>query len=791
MEKAKHAGPRLGDRIAYALSTAKGVTIEYDLRAYEKVVGEIRRIDLSAKSEAELARSASALRGRIRAGASLDAELVPVFALAAEACRRLLGLRPYDEQLAAGIAMHGGKLAQMQTGEGKTLAAVFPACVAALEGRGVHVMTANDYLARRDAEWMGPVYSALGLRAASIGEGSTAAERRAAYLADITYLPAREAGFDYLRDQLAFDAGDLVQRELHAAIVDEADFILIDEARIPLVIAGASGSDRIDLGRVDGIARALVRGVDYEVDREGRKISILLAGHARIEQTFAVEGIHEQRGAEVFARVYAALHAHALLRRDVDYVVKDGRVELVDELTGRIADRREWPYGIQAALQAKEGLAVGGEGRVYGSITVQHFMRLYEKLAAMTATAVPSAEELAGFYGLATVVIPPVKPVRREDLPDEVYRTKKAKVGAVVREVSAANAAGRPVLVGTASVRESQELADLLSKSGVRCQVLNAKNDEREAECIAGAGRLGAVTISTNMAGRGTDIRPDPGALALGGLYVIGTNRHESRRIDDQLRGRAGRQGEPGASRFFISLEDPLFERYGIREFLPRERPTRSSGRPAAAVENDGPIRDPRFLREIDRAQAIIDRQHHIIRRTLRKYSLLVELDRRRLRGLREDALLDGLLPPELEDARARAERGIPRVPGPGMRPVLIQAFLSRVDRFWADHLAFVEEVREGIDLERYAGRDPGLQYIQRVGDAFDEGLRGVVRSLVAACDASKGDPSALSVEQWGIARPSSTWTYQIDDGAPVRFTLSAVARAVHRLFGRGPEPPR
>ncbi len=768
MEREKRAVLRLRDRVAYTLSTAKGTTIEYDLRAYDKLVREIKRIDLSGRSDAELSGLASALRERILAGAPIENELFRGFALAAEGCRRLLGLRPYDEQLAAGIAMHHGKLAQMQTGEGKTLAAVFPACMAALEGRGVHVMTANDYLARRDADWMRPIYALMGLRVSSIRESMAAADRRAAYLADVTYLTAREAGFDYLRDQLRYDAADLVQRELHAAIVDEADFILIDEARIPLVIAGTADSEQGDVRRVDQVARELRPGVDYEVDPEGRRISILLAGHRRIEEAFAVEGIHEQRGAEVFARVYAALHAHALLCRDVDYVVKNGRVELVDELTGRIADRRQWPYGIQAALEAKEGLAVGSEGRVYGSITIQHLMGLYGKVAAMTATAVPSAEELAEFYGLSTVLIPTVKPVRRVDEPDVVFRTRGAKMAALVREISTSHTVGRPILVGTASVRESQELADLLAEAGVRCEVLNAKNDEREAELIARAGRLGAVTISTNMAGRGTDIRPEEESLERGGLYVVGTNRHESRRIDDQLRGRAGRQGEPGTSRFFVSLEDPLFERYGVREFLPRER--------AGRIEQ--PISDPRFLREIDRAQAIIDGQHYAIRRTLRKYSQLVELDRRRARMLREDALCRGQLPLELEDVCAAA--GPPGADEPGdpvaFRSLLTQSFLGRLDRFWADHLMLVDDVREGIDLERYAGRDPGLQYIQRVGDAFEEGLRGVVESLVAMCERSRAGAGQLRAEEWGAGRPSSTWTYQIDDAAPVRFNLSAIA---------------
>jgi preprotein translocase subunit SecA len=757
---------KIMERASYALSTARGIPIEYDLGAYRSIVRKIEEIDLSRQSDASLFESARNLHARLGEGGNPDKELAGAFALVREACRRTLGVIPYEEQLIAGIAMHRGRLVQMQTGEGKTLAAVFPACLNAMGG-GVHVMTANDYLAHRDAEWMRPIYERVGLSVASINERMDGAERNAAYRSDVTYLTTREVGFDYLRDQLRYQAAEIVQRGFSMAIVDEADFILVDCARIPLVIAGEGDMDGIDILRVDRLARELLRGREYEVDRECRRVSILPEGHRRIEAAFGIRGIHEERGARHFARIYASLHAHHLLRKDVDYVIKGGRLELVDELTGRIADKRQWPYGIQAALEAKEGLELRREGRVYASITILHFMGLYGKLAAMTATAVPSAEELSGSYGLSTLIIPTVRPVQRIDQPDAVFRTRGEKMRALVREISQAHAVGRPVLVGTASVRESQELAGLIAESGVPCQVLNAKNDEHEAELIARAGHFNAVTISTNMAGRGTDIKPDENALALGGLYVIGTNRHESRRIDDQLRGRAGRQGEPGSSRFFISLEDPLFERYGVREFLPPESREMPSSRESGDPDGCGPIEDARVLREINRAQAIIEAQNHAMRRSLQKYSLIVELDRRRVRMLRDEALLHGRLPSEVENACPDQER----------RPLLIQAYLSLLDRFWADHLLFVDEVREGIHLERYAGRDPGLEYVRRIGDAFEAGLKEVERSTVSALTRVGEDPS-VDPRSLGISRPSSTWTYQIEEESPPGFHLAMVASA-------------
>jgi len=762
------------EKISHRLSTARGVVIQDDIGEYRAVVSRIRAVDVRGCDEAALAARAAAVGERLAAGCGTEAALVEVFAFAAEASRRRLGLAPFDEQLAAGIVLSQGRLAQVQTGEGKTLAAVFPACLSAMGGRHVHVLTANDYLAARDARWMGPVYAALGLRAASIGEHTPSAERRDAYRADVLYLTAREAGFDYLRDGMAASAADLVQGELDSAIVDEADFILIDEARIPLIIAGAMESDAVDVREVDRFVAGLQAGTHFTVDREGRRVSLTLEGHREIEASLGVAGIHEEAGAHLFARIHAALHARSLLSRDVDYIVTSGRIEMVDSFTGRIADRRQWPWGIQAALEAREGLQVGEEGRAFGSITVQHLMGLYGKLAAMTATAAAAAEELSEAYGLSTVIIPTVKLSRRVDLPDRVFRTRAARLTAVAREVQDLHAAGRPVLVGTATVQESQELAALLDARGLSLRLLNAKNDESEAELIAEAGRLGAVTISTNMAGRGTDIRlAGPGGeetrpaeharlAGLGGLAVIGTNRHESRRVDDQLRGRAGRQGEPGSTQFFVSLEDPLFERYGVREFLPR----------AVLAGDGGELGDPRAAREIQRAQLIIEAQNHAIRRTVRKYAQLVELDRRAVRALRDGALRAGRLPPAVEEACAAATGG--EETG-NLRPRAVRAWIGALDAFWADHLALVEEVREGIHLERLASRDPGLEYIRRVGDGFLHGLAGVEQRVADACRRAAADPSALDPGSLGIARPSSTWTYQVDDESPTGFHLAAI----------------
>jgi preprotein translocase subunit SecA len=566
---------------------------------------------------------------------------------------------------------------------------------------------------------------------------------------------------------------------------------------VPLVIAGASEGDGVDVREIDRLAASLEPGRDCRVDAEGRSVAMTASGYARAAALLGLpDGTAAPGGApaadlpdEVKARLFAALHARLLLRRDVDYVVKGGAAMLVDSFTGRVAEKRQWPWGIQAALEAKEGLEVGPEGRIYGSITVQHLMGLYPFLAAMTATAQSAAEEFSRVYGMGTVVVPPARPSIRIDLPDAVFWTRGARAAAVVAEVAREHGKGRPVLVGTASVRESEELAAALAAAGIRCVSLNAKNDEEEAALIARSGELGAVTVSTNMAGRGTDIRlgVDPRIRELGGLYVIGTNRHESRRVDDQLRGRAGRQGDPGASRFFLSLEDELFERYGVRGFLPE--PYRSCPPPGA--EAAAAIADPACAREIARAQAIIEGQNSTIRRLLLKRSLIVEYDRRYARALRDAALREQALPPAVEAALSSAacpERAA------SAGKALAEAFVARIDASWADHLALVEDVREGIGLQLYGGKDPSREYLSIVSAEFERAMRDLeddavgdgLEILGAEAPDGAGRPGAEGERRRRMPppRPSSTWTYVVDEEKAPGLNLSAVAGLPAAILG-------
>jgi preprotein translocase subunit SecA len=768
------------ERAKYAYRRAKGVPIECDLRPYEAIVHKAQAIDLSGAKGGEIESRARELRDAMRSAETAESSMPACLALAAEACRRNLGLEPYAEQLVAAAAMCGPKVAQLQTGEGKTLAAALAACYGAMRGGGTHILTANDYLARRDAEWMRPIYEALGLSVASICGRSPPSERRAAYSADVAYLTARELGFDYLRDGLAYDRADILQRRFSSAIVDEADFVLIDEARVPLVIAGNAGGDGIDVRRVDALALSLERDFDYRVDPEGRRVLLTLGGQAKVE-AFAGSGAAFEENLDLAkARLFAALHAHRLLARDVDYVVKDGAVRLVDAFTGRVAERRQWPWGIQAALEAKEGLEIGPEGRIYGSITVQHLMGLYPRLAAMTATAVPAAEEFDAVYGMATVVVPPARKSMRRDLPDLVFRTARAKRRAIVAEIAREGASGRPILVGTVSVRESEELSAALAEEGLACVVLNAKNDEEEARLVARAGAFGAITISTNMAGRGTDIRlaEDPRVAGMGGLYVIGTNKHDTRRVDDQLRGRAGRQGEPGTTRFFVSLEDPLFERYGVRDFLP-EPYRAAAGGEDAHEDSLMPIEDPAAGKEIARAQSIIEAENSKIRRSLRRSSLIVEFDRRYLRSLRDDALIGGLLPPAVEAAIVD-EPGAERE---AARPAMVRAFLARADAAWADHLALIEDVKEGIGLRRYGGKDPGIEYARTVGDAFEDAMRDLEAAAIEDCRKALSG-AALGGIEGPPDRPSSTWTYVVEEDAMPGFSIGSLSGVAAAILG-------
>jgi preprotein translocase subunit SecA len=763
---------------SHRLSRWRGIDIETDLRPYRKILDDIKKYDWRRANEADLLARARAIKQSAPEEPDVFRLLPETFALAAEIAARRLGLRPFDEQLIAGIVLARGKLAELATGEGKTLAAVFPAALHALGGKGVHVLTANDYLARRDALWMEPVYRAFGLAVAFVGEKTTAAEKRTAYRADVTYLTAKQAGFDYLRDALAFDRNDALHREFHFAIVDEADFILIDEARVPLVLAAESDEPETDPRRIDAAVPRLQAGADFIVDRERRSLHLTLKGEKRVRELLGVGGMHDERYRQTYAAVYVALQAHHLLARDVDYVVRRGRLELIDELTGRVARDRRWPYGIHAALEVKEGLRVRRAGRIFGSIIIQHFLNLYPLRAAMTATAVPAALELSRFYQLATVVLPPHRPVLRCDEPDEVFLTRAAKRAALIAAVEREHRTGRPILVGTRSVKESEELARSLRRRGLACHVLNAKNDRKEAAVIGLAGTLGAITISTNMAGRGTDIklggeegRQREKIKRLGGLLVIGTNRHESVRIDCQLRGRAGRQGDPGASRFFVSLEDGLFLRFGIREFLPKKALEKAQADP------ESPLADQRAAREIARAQSIIENQNYVIRRTLRRYSLLVEQQRRVVRDLRRAALEAGELPEALNAAVAAGLQAVARRVGEReARRLFIRLFLKTLDRFWADHLADVEDLREGIALQRYGGREPLHEYIRLAAETFERGLERAVTDCAREYRALGRSGRELDRRFREARAPSSTWTYALDDEPLPAFNLALIA---------------
>jgi preprotein translocase subunit SecA len=667
----------------------------------------------------------SRLRERADNGEPADDLLVDVFAAVCSVAEHVLGQSPYDVQLVAAIAMHHGHIAEMQTGEGKTLAAVFPACLHALSGKGFHVLTVNDYLARRDAQWMGGIYRRLGLSVGHIQQGMTVAERQAAYNADVTYATANEIGFDYLRDHLAGDASQLVQRPFHFGLIDEADSILIDEARIPLVIAGgASPTDGLPQ-RMASLAHWLMPRRDYTRDEYSRNVNLTEIGARRAEMWLRCSSLYDLENLPLLTALNHALHAKELLRRDVDYVVKNGSVELVDEFKGRIVHDRRWPDGLQAAIEAKEGVRLRTEGRVLATLTVQNLVDLYPAVAGMTATALTQAEELKQVYDLPVVAIPPNRPNIRMDFEDVIFTHRTAKEAALIREIREVHATGRPILVGTASVEESERLGRALAVSGIPNQILNARNDEQEAAIIAQAGALGAVTISTNMAGRGTDIllggNPEherDKVIALGGLYVIGTNKHESRRIDNQLRGRAGRQGDPGSTIFFISLEDDLIHRFGVLDLLP---PIYRQAR------HPDPITDAVVVTEVNRAQRIIESQNLEIRRRLWRYEGMIE-DQRRIMHARRRALL-------LEE------------PDPERRRIA----LAIIDELWSDYLQRITELREGIHWVSLAGHDPVNEFRKGAIEMFDQLLADLEK-----------DPEEM--EELGRLDTSSTWTYLIDD---------------------------
>jgi len=737
--------------------------IKHDLKPYLPILEEIKNLDFAALADGQIQARSRELINKARNGVSPDGLLGEAFALAGEAVRRVLGIRPFDGQVLAGIALQRGNLVEMNTGEGKTLAAVLPAYLNALPGKGAHVLTFNDYLAGRDAGWMGPVYRFLGLSVGFVKEGMSLRDRQAAYAADITYVTAKEAGFDYLRDSLCYEKGSCAHRPFNFALVDEADSILIDEARVPLVIAGEISTPEADFGRMAETVRGLEPGVDYDTDEHKRNVYLTEAGVDKVEAATGCGNLFSTGNITLLTALNCALHAEVLLKRDVDYIIRNGRVELVDEFTGRIAGKRQWPDGLQAAVEAKEGLRRQANGRVLGTITLQHFLRLYPKICGMTATAQTSAVEFRETYGLDVVTIPPNRPCIRIDQPDLVFTHKEAKYRALAGEVARVHKTGRPVLIGTASVAESDLLAAELTRAGVNCHILNARNDELEAEVIAGAGEFGAVTVSTNMAGRGVDIclgggHPEEWARVakLGGLYVIGTNRHESVRIDNQLKGRAGRQGDPGSSRFFISLEDDLIRRFGIFKAIPPRYRT---------LRQDEPLEAGVINKRIAHIQRVVNGQNFDIRKTLNKYSYILEQQRWIIHQRRRKVLMEEEQPSLLSEREPELFNSLCTTAGEkALQTAEKQVTLYQIDQCWADYLDYVSYVREGIHLVSISRKKPLDEFHKLVIKAFEGLPLRIGEEVIKTFKTVEVTREGINFEKEGLKRPSATWTYMVND---------------------------
>ena len=794
-----------------------------EVKRLGRVVQAINELEPSvmALSDSALAAKTIEFKERLDRGESMDDILPEAFAVVRETARRVNGMRHFDVQLMGGIVLHQGRIAEMKTGEGKTLVATLPVYLNALIGKGVHVVTVNDYLARRDAEWMGQIYRFLGLSVGVVVHGLDWSDRKRAYSADVTYGTNNEFGFDYLRDNMALGQEEVVQRGHYYAIVDEVDSILIDEARTPLIISGPSTKPTDLYYTFARLVPRLEAGKDYTVDEKAHTVSVTEAGVARVEKLLKINNLSDEKNIGLMHHLRQALKAHALMKRDRDYVVKDGQVIIVDEFTGRLMFGRRYSEGLHQAIEAKEGVKIERESQTLATITFQNYFRMYEKLAGMTGTAATEEEEFRKIYGIDVVVIPTNKPMIRVDLPDAVFKTERGKFNAVVEEIVKRHAKGQPVLVGTISIEKSEALSGMLKKRGIPHNVLNAKHHEKEAEIVAQAGRLGAVTIATNMAGRGTDIllggnpvflakeemrrRGYPAAViaeageygepsspevaearrvfreilaemikiceaehekvvALGGLHIIGTERHESRRIDNQLRGRCGRQGDPGSTQFFSSLEDDLLRLFGGE--------TISNLATKLGLEEDMPIEHTLITRSLETAQKRVESRNFSIRKHVLEYDDVMNQQREVIYSQRRQVLLgenlraiiDGMMEevvsravatycPEgvhaeewdfaaladyatqvlvpggvdadefagrrrgeieeilLEKARASYIKRERELGEPTIRELERLILLRLVDEKWMDHLDAMDQLREGIGLRAYGQRDPLVEY--------------------------------------------------------------------------------
>ncbi len=772
----------------YWLTKIFGSKNEREIKKLLPLVEKINSLEPSMRvlGNDELKAMTQIFKERLDNGQPLDELLPEAFAVVREASVRTLKMRHFDAQLIGGIVLHQGKIAEMKTGEGKTLAATLPAYLNALTGKGVHIVTVNDYLARRDTEWMGAIYGFLGLSVGCILHGLDDSERQIAYHSDITYGTNNEFGFDYLRDNMKFDKNSIVQGELNYAIVDEVDSILIDEARTPLIISGPAEKSTNLYYEVNTIIPRLTKEKDFVIDEKARSAVLTEEGVAKAERLLNIENLYDPRNIETLHHINQALKAHSLFKLDVDYIVKDGEVIIVDEFTGRLMPGRRYSDGLHQALEAKENVRIENENQTLATITFQNYFRMYNKLAGMTGTADTEATEFKKIYNLDVSVIPTNKPMIRHDFPDMIFKTKREKFEAVLDEITALHKKGQPVLVGTISIDVSEDVSRKLTRRGIRHTVLNAKNHEKEAEIVALAGQKGAVTISTNMAGRGTDIVLGEGVTDLGGLHIIGTERHESRRIDNQLRGRSGRQGDPGSSRFYMALEDDLLRIFG------GERMTSIMERLGMA---DGePIEHNLVSRSIENAQSKVEAHNFDIRKHLIEYDDVMNQQREVIYGQRKEALngkslkpaveemiretaheiagsfaderlspeewdfkgldeavfkqynfhlnltedtIDGLSMDGLEeiietDALEHYARKEAEIGEDYLRQLERYVLLNTVDSLWKDHLLSMDHLKEGIGLRGYAQQNPLVVYKKEGFALFQEMISRIQEQTVS-----------------------------------------------------------
>lgn len=784
-----------------------GTHSERELKRVYPIVDKIEalRPSMVELTDEQLRDKTKEYKKRLEEGETLDQLLPEAYATVREAARRAIGMEHYRVQLIGGVILHQGRISEMRTGEGKTLVSTLPAYLNALEGKGVHVVTVNDYLAQRDAEWMGKVHEFLGLTVGVVLNSMDNKERREAYACDITYVTNNELGFDYLRDNMVIYKEQLVQRDLHYAIIDEVDSVLIDEARTPLIISGQSGKSTSLYEACDVLARQMERGEDmpefskmdaimgieheetgdFVVNEKDKVVNLTEQGVKKVEQFFKIENLADAENLEIQHNVILALRAHNLMFRDQDYVVQDDKVMIVDEFTGRIMPGRRYSDGLHQAIEAKEHVKVKRESKTLANITFQNFFNKYAKKCGMTGTALTEEKEFRDIYGMDVIEIPTNKPVLRQDLQDAVYKTKKEKFHAVIQEIEEAHAKGQPVLVGTITIETSELISGMLKKRGIPHKVLNAKFHELEAEIVAEAGRHGAVTIATNMAGRGTDIKLDDDAKAAGGLKIIGTERHESRRIDNQLRGRSGRQGDPGQSQFFISLEDDLLRLFGSEKLM--------SMFDALGVPENEQIQHKMLTNAIEKAQMKIESNNFGIRKNLLEYDQVMNeqreiiyaerrrvLDGESMRDViykmitdRVENTVDTCISADQEsnewDLHELNELLIPIVPLKPVTPEDVKGIkanelkhrlkeqavklyeakesefpepeavrelervvlLKVIDRKWMDHIDDMDQLRQGIGLQAYGQRDPLVEYKMAGYDMFDDMISNIQEDTV------------------------------------------------------------